>query len=282
MVPRCCQTHSMRSAYHTGSRTLTRTTLAVTVLVAAGGGTGCNLLDSLGGAGHIPRIAWHVTDVASGTPASDGREVFFIARDHSVTGLDPATGKAIWRTPTGTPGPSGGFSSCQVAGDLVACGDSGIVAFRKKDGSLLWRFDVPREQPGLFPFAVAGGAIFAGSLGRGTVYAIDAATGHSLWTAPALSADPNGVNIPSVISDGEIVAAVFVRGTRPQTGGVIGLDAASGSLRWLTEFSLAAADSASGGSVSHYGIRQSLHQATTGASTRSTGLRETLNRPFPA
>lgn len=231
------------------------------VIIAAGTVSGCHLFDLGGSHADGARIAWHVSDVGGGRPAFDGTTVFFVARDHSVAALDPATGKTRWRSPTGTVGDPPLTTSCQIVGALVACGDSGIVALRRSDGVLAWRFDVSRDQPGRFPFVVDSETIFAGSFGRGTVYAVDGATGAVRWAAPVLAADSAGANIPSLATDGDIVVAVFVRGTRPQTGGVVALDANSGAIRWLTNFSLAASDSDAGG------ISVALWQASVLASS---------------
>lgn len=207
---------------------------------------GCGLFDFLGTRHRDATIAWHVTGTAGGTPAFDGATVFFISRDHSVIALDGATGARRWQSPTGAVGNQGN-SSCRIVGALVACGDSGIVAFDRTTGALAWQYNVPRDQPGMFPFVTSGTTIFAGSNGAGTVYAIDAVTGAQRWAAPVLRSDPAGANIPSLASDSDIVVAVFVRGTSPQSGGIIALDAATGAVRWVANFSLAAPDSASGG-----------------------------------
>lgn len=213
---------------------------------AAGAFGGCHMFDAP--ASHARgRVAWYVSGAGGGTPAFDGTTVFFIEQDHSVAALDAATGQPRWRSTTGTIGAPPGWAGCQPAGELVACGDSGIVAFRRADGALAWRFDVAHEQPGLYRFQVNNGVIFAGSFGHGTVYAIDAGTGAARWTAPVLAADPSNVNIPKLATDGDIVVGIFSRGTKPLTGGVVALDAATGALRWVTNFPTGGPDSTSFG-----------------------------------
>jgi outer membrane protein assembly factor BamB len=64
-----------------------------------------------------------------------------------------------------------------------------------------------------------------------------------------LGADPAGANISDLATDGDIVAAVYARGDRPQSGGVVALDAHTGAVRWLTNFSPAADSNAGGISV---------------------------------
>jgi outer membrane protein assembly factor BamB len=220
---------------------------AAMAIMAAGAVDGCHLFDFAGSGARRASVAWHVSDAAGGTPAFDGASVFFIARDHSVAALDAATGKARWRSPTGTIGAPPSWAGCKVVANLVACGDSGIVGFRRADGALAWRFDVAHEQPGLYQFQVNNGVIFAGSFGRGTVYAIDAATGTARWTAPVLAADPTNVNIPKLATDGDVVVGIFSRGTKPLTGGAVALDAATGAVRWITNFPQGGPDSTSFG-----------------------------------
>ena len=233
---------------------------AALMVGAAGTFGGCHVFDAPESRAR-GRVAWHVSDAGGGTPAFDGTMVFFTARDHSVAAVDAATGQPRWRSPTGTIGAPPGWAGCQLAGELVACGDSGIVAFRRADGALAWRFDVAHEQPGLYQFQVNNGVIFAGSFGHGSVYAIDAATGAARWTAPVLAADPTNVNIPKLATDGDIVVGIFSRGTKPLTGGALALDAATGAVRWVTNFPQGGPDSTS------FGVSVALWESSVLASS---------------
>lgn len=207
---------------------------------------GCHLFDLSSDGTPDVKVAWHVPGTGGGIPAFDGTTAYFVGGKDSVVAIDAATGQVRWRAATGSVGNASLSANCAVIADLVACGDSSIVAFHRTDGSIAWRFDVAGEQPGKFAFQVHAGTIYAGSFGRGTIYAVDGATGIRRWTEPALASDPNGVNVPALAVDDDIVVGVFVRGTRPQTGGVIAVDAGTGALRWTTNFPLAGPDSACG------------------------------------
>ena len=207
----------------------------------------CHLLDPGGRGRRSAVVAWRAAGSSTATPAFDGSTAYFIGTDHTVVAVDAATGQVRWRRPTGTMTGPTALTTCRIVGALVACGDSGIVAFQRTDGTPAWRYDVSNDAPGRFPFVSNNDILFAGSYGQGSVYAIDAASGDQRWVAPVLAFDSVGVNIPDVAIDGDMVAAVFVRGTRPQTGGVIALDSQTGSVRWRTNFSLASPDSNSGG-----------------------------------
>jgi glucose dehydrogenase len=125
---------------------------------------------------------------------------------------------------------------------LVACGDFGITAFRRADGTRVWDF-FPGDNPGVFPIVAVDGVIFAGSRGGARVYAIDAATGGLRWTAQTLDTVPERINIVEVRADSDIVVGAYLRLTRHFTGGVVALDAQTGAVRWATEFPSAAPDS---------------------------------------
>jgi outer membrane protein assembly factor BamB len=205
---------------------------------------GCHLFDLTDDRTPTVKVAWHVSGTGGGIPVFDGTTAYFVDGKDSVVAIDAATGQIRWRAATGSVGNASQSSNCAMIADLIACGDSGIAAFHHANGSTAWRFDVPREQPGKFAFQVHAGTIYAGSFGRGTVYAVDGATGALRWTAAALANDPNGVNVPALAADDDIVVGAFVRGTKPETGGVIAIDAATGHVRWITNFPLAGPDSA--------------------------------------
>jgi outer membrane protein assembly factor BamB len=245
-------------------------------LAAAAGGlaSGCHLFDVSGNRTPEVKVGWHVSGAGGGIPAFDGTAAYFVSGKDSVIAIDGTTGQIRWRATTGSVGNASQSSNCAVIADLVACGDSGIVAFRRADGSTAWHFDVAGEQPGKFAFQVHAGTIYAGSFGRGTIYAVDGASGGLRWTAAALANDPNGVNVPALAVDDDIVVGVFVRGTKPQTGGVIAVDAATGHLRWIVNFPVAGPDSACAGLSTALWQNEVLAATTDGkiyAVNRATG-----------
>lgn len=222
---------------------------AIGIAVAGMALTACHVFDIFGKtpAGGVS-LAWLVPGDAAATPGFDGSTVFYLGSDHYVYALDAASGHERWRSTTGTDNPSPLFGNCAVAGGVTVCGDGGIVAFRRDDGGRVWRFDAPPDSPGHFPVVVLNNnTVVGGSWGFGTIYAIDAATGALRWTAPVLRSDSNGVNITRLAGDSDIVVGTFVRGGRPETGGVIAVDAGSGNVRWVRNFPLAAPDSACAG-----------------------------------
>jgi outer membrane protein assembly factor BamB len=221
---------------------------AVGVAVAGMAVSACHVFDIFGNkpAGNVS-LVWLVPGEAAAAPGVDGSTVFYLGSDHYVNALDAASGHERWRSTTGAGNPSPVTGNCAVVGDVTVCGDGGIFAFRRDDGSLVWRFDANPDSPGHFPVAVINNLVVGGSWGFGTIYAIDGATGALVWTAPVLRSDTNGVNITRLAGDSDIVVGTFVRGGRPETGGVIAVDAGTGNVRWVTNFPPAAPDSACAG-----------------------------------
>jgi outer membrane protein assembly factor BamB len=207
----------------------------------------CHWFDSTGSHSSAHTVAWHVDAVGGGTPGFDGSSVYFIGGDHSVSAFNATTGAPLWKSSTGSSGGQPTTGSCVVSDALVVCGDGGVIAFRRGDGSQQWRFDGAGDHPGIFPLRANNGRIFAGSSGHGTIYALDAVTGSVMWTASTLSAEPSGANVPSLAVDSDIVVGTFLTGANPISGGVIAVDANTGSTRWVTHFPQGAPDSSSGG-----------------------------------
>ncbi len=209
----------------------------------------CHWFESTAGDYHpTTSAAWHVSGVGRGTPAFDGSLVYFIGGDHSVSALNGTTGALLWKSATGSSGaPPAATSSCLVSDALVVCGDGGVIAFRRSDGSQQWRFDGNGDHPGTFLLRATHGLIFTGSSGHGTIYALDAATGAMKWAALTLGTEPSGANVPSLAVDSDIVVGTFLNGANPIGGGVIAVDANTGATRWVTHFPQAAPDSSSGG-----------------------------------
>jgi len=210
----------------------------------------CHLLDLTHRDASGERLLWHVTDVAvDGQPAFDGATVFFTSRQHRVVAVNAETGAVVWTAETGGAAGTETLSDagCVIAGDLVACGDDDIVAFKRTDGTRVWRYHATLGfGPGFFPFRYRDGVIFASSQGSGTLYAINAATGVELWATHAI-ADTAGANVFGVSVDDGIVAAAFITGDKPIEGGVTALDPKTGAVRWTTYFPIGTFDAPGGG-----------------------------------
>jgi eukaryotic-like serine/threonine-protein kinase len=221
--------------------------------------SGCHLFDFLS-TNDRSKVVWVHPGRTIGTPAFDGTTVFFNTGDHHIEALDEETGKQLWIAPTmSTEGPPI-TPSCVIVSQLVVCGDEDIVAFQRATGDVVWRYHATLGYgPGHYGIQAHHGIVFAGSngvgtLGTGTMYALDGSSGAPLWVAAPLAQDTGGVNIPSVAADSDIVAGAFVVYARRETGGVVALDAHTGEVRWMTNFPQGGPDSTSAGiSVAFWG-----------------------------
>jgi outer membrane protein assembly factor BamB len=131
---------------------------------------------------------WHSEVGDSGLnllrPALTGNAVYGASAKGSLTRLDRATGKQVWRIETGIT-ISGGVASGE---DLVLIGsDKGDVLAYDESGNLRWRSKVPSEVLGVPQ--VSAGVVMVRS-GDGRIAALDAADGKRLWlyerSTPAL------------------------------------------------------------------------------------------------
>jgi outer membrane protein assembly factor BamB len=221
--------------------------IAVTAAALCGA---CDLLGPTSNPEAGGLVLWHVSDSAAfGQPGFDGTTVFFTSKHHTIVAVDATSGAVKWRAATG--GDVGSTThtdaGCVIAGELVACGDDDIVAFRRSDGSLVWRYHAQVGfGPGFYPFREHAGVIYGGSQTSGTLYAIDAATGAERWAIRAIQ-DTAGVNVFGVSVDDDIVVAAFITGDKPLRGGVVAVDPATGALRWITYFPVGTFDAPGGG-----------------------------------
>jgi len=108
---------------------------------------------------------------------------------------------------------------------VVAEGDGQVTAFERDSGTRLWRSDLgTRLASGVGGGIGAGGgaaeALYVGS-DDGTVHALDAATGESLWSAPASSE----VRVAPVGAFGAVIV-------RSVDGRIVALEPDDGRERW--------------------------------------------------
>lgn len=209
---------------------------------------GCSLFDIFGTRASGPTVVWHVAGEGVSAPGYDGTMVYFLSADRTVVALDAATGERRWtsRTFDSASGRPFGYGGCEVAGALVICNDSDLVAFRRADGVLAWRYHPAIGHfPGYAGFVIRNGILFAGSP-TGTVYAVDAATGEERWVQGMLTGTGTTTNVTQIAVDDELVAAPFTRFLNPQRGGIMAPDSKTGELRWITDYPRPASDSLTG------------------------------------
>ena len=181
----------------------------------------------------LGRILWRVDGKGWGTPAVDNTTVYFVGYNHELVAVNKATGKTQWRGVQGDPGSHTNGRSAVVAADIVAIGDADIHAFNRANGSRRWDFHpAVGFDPGLYYLSTDGQTIYAGSP-SGHVYAIDGATGAQHWVT-AVAADGNSGTFDPVIDRG-VVFVCLKRFTNPTSGGVVALDAQTGSVRWSVD-----------------------------------------------
>ncbi|HEY7234229.1 MAG TPA: PQQ-binding-like beta-propeller repeat protein [Gemmatimonadaceae bacterium] len=182
------------------------------------------------------RLLWHTSANPVGAPAAyDGKRVFFVTHEHRVVALDGENGNLLWSAPADTAAVetvSVTLGGCTVGGIVVACADNGdLVAFRRTDGAFAWRFHASEgRSPGGNPFIVQDSSFYAGSRAGGVLYAIDVATGQLRWSARVSRLDTGIVRMPA--ADAELVVAPYARPGKPMTGGVLAVDAKTGTVLW--------------------------------------------------
>jgi glucose dehydrogenase len=170
---------------------------------------------------------------AYGTPSADSSTVFFTGRAHEVVAVDRERGTVRWRGSTGESTSSTAGFNTVVAGDVVVVPDIALHGFDRQSGALRWRFAPSRSTPGAANLASDGHTVYAGSL-EGRVYAVDARTGNERWSTQVAEGDGVAAFDPTV-ADGTVYVGIK-RLTIPNTGALVALDAATGSLRWIHEF----------------------------------------------
>lgn len=135
------------------------------------------------------RSAWSISIGTSGafvfSPVSAGNSVFAAAADGSVTRIDAASGRSVWRISAGMPLTAGVGSD----GNTVAVvGEKGMVLAFDGNGKLRWKAQASSEV--LSAPAVGEGLVIVRSLDN-RVAAFDAESGTRRWvaqrTAPPLT-----------------------------------------------------------------------------------------------
>jgi PQQ-dependent dehydrogenase (methanol/ethanol family) len=174
-----------------------------------------------------------------GTPVVDRGRVYAVVGDADIVGLDASSGDVLWRTTVGDPGLAQILTTNPIlAGDLLVVGPSGvdfgpvpgaIVALTSSDGSIAWTFHtvpVSEDDPAFATWVPTAPGWRTG------------VGGASAWNAGAYDASTGTV----IYGTGEPIPADRLDPRRRDTGtpsadfyssGFVGLDAATGHLRWF-------------------------------------------------
>src|SRR4051812_6889132 len=204
-------------------------------LLVAAALAGCSSITSLFGSSDKPkpaelqpnpaslavRQAWSTKVGQVAFPLSvnvNGGQVTLAASDGTVTVLDAATGRDVWRASAGRAVIAGAGSD----GTLVAVvtDDNNLVGMA--DGKVLWREKLS-AQAYTSPF-VAGKRVFVLAADR-SVSAYDGQTGRKLWTQARAGE-------PLVLRQGGVLLAVGDTLVAGQGGRMAGLNPSNGSVRW--------------------------------------------------
>ncbi len=167
------------------------------------------------------RQAWtaHLTQVAFPLEVHvESSTVYLAASDGTVTAMDAASGRELWRAGAGGPIAAGVGTDGTVTAVITRTND--VVAFA--GGKEIWRQKLG-AQAYTAPF-VAGGRVFV-LAGDRSVTALDGQSGRKLWTqsrpADALVLRQSGVIL--AVGDTLVVG---------QAGRLAGLNPTNGSVRW--------------------------------------------------
>lgn len=153
-----------------------------------------------------------------GSPAIEGDRILTLGADGSISALD-TSGTVAWSTASDLEE----LSAPLVLGDTVVSGGTGgaIRGFDVASGTERWSVQTGDELPRAA--AGAGTIAFIGSH-DGSLYAIDATDGSSVWTT-----DVGAVHFATpAVRDG----SVYAMATGPDWVHLLAIDAATGEERW--------------------------------------------------
>jgi outer membrane protein assembly factor BamB len=176
-----------------------------------------------------------------GRLATDGRTIYAAAPDGEVFALDTQTGALRWSAQM--PGDSTSAYDPVVGAGVIYVGvkhftlpaTGTLVALNSATGAINWKHEFLPDTVGQYS-GCFGGALYHGtvitSIEDGRVFALDTATGATIWVAPRVHQLPpvggwNDLRRVAVAGDVVVVGS--------QTGIIVGLDAATGAERWRAE-----------------------------------------------
>ena len=183
------------------------------------------------------RIVW---ESATGptpyaTPGFDATSVYFRGVHDEAYAVNKFDGKRTWTVNLPATGDGIGGHDVIVTGGVVVIAAYDLYGLSSADGSLRWQFHpTVGRKPGAFKITEHSGVIYTGST-SGHVYAIDAANGSQKWVTAVLPRDTVSLYTP-VYQDG-VVYVSFTEFNPPpgvDLGGVVALDAETGTVKWLT------------------------------------------------
>jgi outer membrane protein assembly factor BamB len=171
--------------------------------------------------------SFKANDSITTTPTVTNGSVFVGSFDRHVYAIDAASGRQLWKYDTGD----------AMTSDIALHGSQVIAGSRSYDlealdaarGTPIWKkyfwFSWVESSP-----TVADGVVYIGSSDAARVFAIDGATGKSIWE---LDAGGSAWGRPAVTASRvyEGVAGV-VTYVSPHHGAVLGIDRKSGALLW--------------------------------------------------
>ncbi|MFY7951449.1 MAG: PQQ-binding-like beta-propeller repeat protein [Armatimonadaceae bacterium] len=162
------------------------------------------------------------------TPTVEGNRIYAVGVAGMLVCIDVKSGKLLWQSSLvkdhGGRIPAWGYcESPLIEGDRVIAtpgGKNTVVAFKKSDGTVLWKASVERGGDVAYASAIAatyGGKRQVIQFLAGTLAGIDVANGGVLWTFDA-PATPRGINCSTpLFQDGLVFAAAAY-----QHGGALG------------------------------------------------------------
>jgi len=143
----------------------------------------------------------------------------------------------VWRRPIG------GIVSLAVSGDTVCLGAEGggvgAEALDAATGKPRWSIGGSFKPPSV-AFAAGGGMVLCSGVnanGADNITAVDAATGHLLWSAPAYVGNPNNGAGPWLIfADTAVYALIGLPGSHAvyRDDVVLALDGRTGARKWMS------------------------------------------------
>ena len=133
------------------------------------------------------------------------------------------------------PGGATAGTNTLVVGDVVVIGDVDIYAFDRATGERRW-VSQPNDldETGRDRLSADSVTIFASSL-CGRVYAIDAKSGTQRWMAQIPGGTERTSTFDPTVSKGVVYVGTWHE-THPLTGGLAALDAATGQILWIHDF----------------------------------------------